>query len=143
MTDATLFKLSSKSLVETTFLQIYATLEESLYDQCKQYVIKKNASIIRFASALTDQGYNLENEYWSELVNLSKIRNCLLHGNGRLDNDKYGIDTRTIITRLNSAAKKTLIEIMDLQETSKLQLNLSVLDYFATTIKLFISTQKK
>lgn len=131
-----------KTLIETTFLQMYALLEESLYLECKQHVLKKNASIVRFEPALKAQGFNTENDSWTALLHVSKIRNCLLHGNGRLDNDRYGEDTRNTIFYLNEVAKKLLIKITELEETSKLRLHENLLYYYPILIKNFIDAQK-
>ncbi len=98
------YKQSLEILIESTFLQMYAKLEEGLYQECATQFIKKNASISRFESALSEQGYTIDGEYWSSLLNMSKIRNCLLHGNGRLDSDRYGMDTKETIKFINSDA---------------------------------------
>ena len=90
------FPEPNQILIESTFFQIYATLEEVLYGECNQQIIKKNASIIRFEPALKEQGFNLNNEAWDKLVEIAKIRNCLIHGNGRIDQDKYGEDTEDV-----------------------------------------------
>jgi len=142
MSSLEFYKQSLHTLVKVTFLQIYAQLEDSLYYECKYHVIKKNASIIRFETALREQGYNIDNKYWKNLLHISKIRNCLLHGNGRIDNDKYGVDTQTTINSLNSAASTSLIDVIDLKETSKIKLNPSFLHYCLNTITHFIEDSK-
>ncbi|VEB32286.1 Uncharacterised protein [Legionella sainthelensi] len=56
------YKQSLDILIESTFLQIYAELEEALCLECEKQLIKKKASISRFETALTEQGYlTLEN----------------------------------------------------------------------------------
>ncbi len=133
-------------LIKSTFLQIYAQLEESLYHECEQQDLKKNASIVRFETALSEQGFNIEGEYWRNLLEIAKIRNCLLHGNGRLDSDRYGEDTRETINSLNSDAKTILIEIIDLKGhrkgSSKIKIKNEFLPYCINLIKNFINSQK-
>lgn len=136
-------QLEENILVESTFLQIYATLEEALYYECEQQVIKKKASISRFETALNEQGYKLDNEHWQTLINISKIRNCLLHGNGRLDIDQYGADTKDTLNALNSAANTTLIEIINTQTgTTKIKIKPQFIHYCFMSIKSFIDVQQ-
>lgn len=132
-------------LVESTFLQLYATLEEFLYYECEQQFIKKNASLLRFEAPLNEQGYVIHAKDWGVLLNLSKIRNCLLHGNGRLDADKYGVDTQQAINALNQDANSPLIELIHLTGyragTAKIKLNENFLYYCVIKIKSFIDSQ--
>ncbi|AWN73522.1 hypothetical protein LEAN103870_14960 [Legionella anisa] len=140
------YEQSIQTLVESTFLQIYAKLEEALYYECTQLLIKKNASISRFELALSELGYIIDNTHWNMLVNISKIRNCLLHGNGRLDSDRYGVDTKETINALNSDANTLLIEVIPLKDhkegISKIKLNEPFLRYCFIEIKDFIHSQK-
>ncbi|KTD72597.1 hypothetical protein [Legionella tucsonensis] len=140
------YNLSLETLVESTFLQIYAKLEEALYYECETLLIKKNASILRFEPALNQQGYTIDSKHWKMLVNISKIRNCLIHGNGRLDSDQYGVDTKETIHYLNSDANIPLIEIIHLRDhkegISKIKLNKPFLHYCFIEIKSFIHSQK-
>jgi hypothetical protein len=130
-------------LTESTFLQMYAQLEAFLYQECEKQCIKKNASISRFESTLNEQGYNTNNEQWNMLIHLSKIRNCLLHGNGRLDTDRYGEDTRNTINCINS--NETHIGILNLtgprEGTAKIKLLESFPGYCFVKIKEFIKSQ--
>ncbi|KTD53616.1 hypothetical protein Lsan_4026 [Legionella santicrucis] len=140
------YKQSLDILIESTFLQIYAELEEALYHGCEKQLIKKNASISRFETALNEQGYLINSEHWKTLLNISKIRNCLLHANGRIDIDKYGIDTKETIKTLNSDANIILIEILNLkgnsEGTSKIKIKEEFLNYCVIKIKNFIYPQK-
>lgn len=125
------YKQSIDILTESTFLQIYTKLEAALYNECDTYSIMKKASISRFESALSEQGYSINNEDWQKLLGISKVRNCLLHGNGRLDADRYGLDTKDTITILNADAHKVLIETGYLdtnrKESSTIRLHASFL----------------
>lgn len=140
------YKQSLQTLVESTFLQIYAKLEEALYYECAPLLIKKNASISRFEPILSEQGCTIDSKHWKMLVNISKIRNCLLHGNGRLDPDRYGVDTKETIHSLNLDANIPVIEIIHLkdhkEEISKMKLNEAFLHYCFTKIEDFIQSQK-
>ncbi|EHL31025.1 hypothetical protein [Legionella drancourtii] len=144
--DLVSYKQSLDILIESTFLQIYATLEESLYHECEQKLIKKNASITRFETALKELGYRIDNKHWQTILNISKIRNCLLHGNGRLDNDRYGIDTKDTIQSLNADANTLLIEIINLnghgEGTAKIKIKEQFLHYCFIKIQKFIDSQK-
>ncbi|MCL9683953.1 hypothetical protein [Legionella maioricensis] len=144
--DLEFYTRSLAILIESTFLQLYAELEEALYDECEKQSIKKNASISRFETALQKQGNNIDNEHWNTLLHISKIRNCLLHGNGRLDGDRYGMDTTDTINSLNSDASTALIEIINLQGhregISKIKLNEKFLNYCFIKIKNFIGSQE-
>lgn len=133
--------LDSFILIETIFLQIYAKLEEALYLESEQHPIKKNASITRFELALIEQGYDINNEHWRALVSFSKIRNCLLHGNGRIDADRYGMDTAETINLLNAEANATLIQIIPVNSHSKIKLDSELLNYCLLKIKGFIECQ--
>ena len=124
-------------LIESTFLQWYSELEAWLYWSCKNQVIKKNACISRFEKALIEEGFNLDNEAWQALVHSSKIRNCLLHGNGRLDNDRYGLDTRKTIEALNS--NTLLIETIPLEDGAKIKIKEPLLEYYIMKTKQFLS----
>ena len=138
-------KPSLDLLIESTFLQIYAMLEASLYAECGELSIKKKASLARFEHALKEQGFNVDNEHWHTLLSISKIRNCLLHGNGRLDHDQYGQDTTETINLLNSDANSSLIEISSAahpQGSSKINIQFSFLPYCCDIIKKFITIQK-
>ena len=131
-------------LIESTFLQIYSQLEAALYHECSAHLIKKNASIARFEMALRELGYSIDSEYWNALLDISKIRNCLLHGNGRLDSDRYGVDTKETINSLNSDANTSLIELINLQNqeegVSRIKLNEQFLHYCFIKIKAFIDS---
>lgn len=141
-----LYLHNSNILIASTFLQIYGSLEEVLYHECTHQLIKKKASLSRFEGPLEKQGYSLNNEQWRALLNISKIRNCLLHGNGRLDSDQYGIDTKETINEINSDANAQLIEIAELcrpvKDTLKIKLNAPFLQYCVEKIKQFIDVQK-
>jgi len=130
-------------LIESTFLQLCSQLEEALYYECEQHFIKKNASIIRFEAALQEQGYNTNNKFWDRVLKLAKIRNCLIHGNGRIDNDKYGEDTVNTINSLNADAKTQLVEIIENAHnaSSKIKIKPELLTYFVNTIQEFCSFQ--
>ena len=140
------YKQSLDILIESTFLQIYAELEETLYHECKKQLIKKNASISRFETALNEQGYCIDSEPWKALLNISKIRNCLLHANGRIDIDRYGADTKDTINVLNSDADTLLIEILNLkghrEGTAKIKIKEYFLRYCFIKIQNFIYSQK-
>ncbi|QLZ68140.1 hypothetical protein FOLKNPGA_00918 [Legionella sp. PC1000] len=140
------YKQSVQTLVESTFLQIYAKLEEALYYECDPLLIKKKASISRFEPVLSELGYLVDNTHWNMLVNISKIRNCLLHGNGKLDSDRYGVDTKETINALNLNANTLLIEVIPLKDhkegISKIKLNEPFLRYCFIEIKNFIHSQK-
>lgn len=147
--EANLLKLYQQNwdiLIESTFLQLYAKLEEALYHECAHQLIKKKASISRFETPLSEQGYSLSNEHWKVLINISKIRNCLLHGNGRIDSDQYGLDTKETMNRINFDANTALIEIIDLsthrENTSKIKIKAPFLKYCVEKIKDFIEDQK-
>lgn len=147
--EANLLKLYQQNwdiLIESTFLQLYAKLEEALYHECARQLIKKKASISRFETPLSEQGYSLSNEHWKVLINISKIRNCLLHGNGRIDSDQYGLDTKETMNRINLDANTALIEIIDLsthrENTSKIKIKAPFLQYCVEKIKDFIEDQK-
>ncbi|QMT59422.1 MULTISPECIES: hypothetical protein [unclassified Legionella] len=131
-------------LIESTFLQMYSQLEAGLYLECRAYSIKKKASISRFEMALRELGYDVGGVYWSALLDISKIRNCLLHGNGRLDSDRYGIDTQETLHLLNSATHTSLLELINHQEgASKIKINETFLHYCFTQIKNFIKSQNR
>lgn len=140
------YKQSLDILIESIFLQIYAELEEALYHECEKQLIKKNASISRFETALNEQGYSIDSELWKTLLNISKIRNCLLHANGRLDIDRYGVDTKETITAINSDANTLLIEVVNLkghrEGTAKIKLKEYFLQYCFIKIQNFIYSQK-
>ncbi|RUR04270.1 hypothetical protein [Legionella sp. km772] len=72
-------KLREDNLITSIFLQIYGQLEDDLYRECEAHFIKKNASIIRFEPALKAQGYGIDNDAWQKLIQIAKIRNCLIH----------------------------------------------------------------
>lgn len=140
------YKQSLDILIESTFLQMYSQLEETLYHECEKLLIKKNASISRFETALSKQGYSIDSEPWKALLNISKIRNCLLHANGRIDIDRYGVDTKETINNLNSNANTLLIEILNLkghkEGTAKIKIKECFLHYCFTKIQNFIYSQK-
>ncbi len=85
------YEQSLDILIESTFLQLYAELEETLYHECLKNEIQNGSSIKRFEIALNNQNYDVskKNILWINLILFSKVRNCLLHANGRLDIDKY------------------------------------------------------
>jgi hypothetical protein len=132
-------------LIESTFLQIYAALEATLYSECKERSIKKKASLSRFEQALQEQGIHVDNEHWTTLLSIGNVRNCLLHGNGKIDSDQYGQDTTDTINLLNTQANLSLIEINSApfsSTSSTIKLQPSFLPYFCDTIKKFITMQQ-
>lgn len=144
--DLAVYEQSWAILLESTFLQMYAELEASLYQECEPKLIKKNASLSRFETALNEQGYHLDNAHWQAMLNISKIRNCLLHGNGRIDNDRYGVDTKDTIHALNVDANTNLIELINVnahgEGSAKITIKAPFLHYCLIKIQQFIDAQK-
>jgi hypothetical protein len=91
-------------LLNAAFLQMYAEIEEQLYHSCEKTMITNENSIIRFKAGVIKLGYDLScNAQWEILLNSSKIRNCLLHANGRLD---ISSDRDNILKAIQSINKK-------------------------------------
>lgn len=132
-------------LTESTFLQMYAQLEETLYHESEKKLIGEKSSILRFEKALKNRGYDINCDFWKALINISKIRNCLLHSNGRLDIDRQREDTIKNIKLINNDAKSEVLQIIDFKHhkpgTSKIIIQEGFLEYCFIIIKNFINSQ--
>lgn len=139
-----LSQLHLNLLIESTFLQMYATLEEALILECNNALVPKKASISRFEKALAERGYLTDSKPWLLLIEVSKIRNCILHGNGLVTADQYGELTKAAILGLNTHAQTSLIEVKTQLFTSfsKVTLNESFLTFYFDLIRNFINAQK-
>ena len=76
-------------LRRTTFLLMYSHVEEWLFHVWKTYArnVKldcNEGSIARFKPVLKTLGVDLSNDNWGLLRDAEKVRNCLLHANGRI-----------------------------------------------------------
>lgn len=128
-------------LVDSIFLYMYSQLEHFLYQECQTQLVKKKANLSRFEEPLNQLGFSLDNKPWQTLLHSSKIRNCLLHGNGRIDDDQYGKDTLATINILNEQAKSELIGLKKKTNNTTLAINKEFLFYFMGQIKDFIALQ--
>ncbi len=124
------YEQSLDILIESTFLQLYAELEETLFHECSKEDIHHNSSIERFKQALKIQNYDISknNNFWTNLNHFSKIRNCLLHCNGRLDiAGKYSGEVKKAIDAINQNISSEIIKIQQLkghkEGTEKLKLS--------------------
>jgi len=84
-----LIKEYDRNLHINTFLMMYSYLEEWLYVGWKLYapsvdLENKKGSIGRFRNIVHQLGVDLSSNYWQVLMDAEKIRNCLLHANGRI-----------------------------------------------------------
>lgn len=135
-------------LIESTFLQLYAELEETLYHECQKEDIDGGSGIKRFGKALAKQHYDtsVQNPYWLNLTRTSLIRNCLLHANGRLDLAKNAAHLKSTIRELNQSVSSEVILIQPLEGhrtgTEKLKLSEDFLFIFGLTCRSFIFSQK-
>lgn len=143
--DFMFYHQSTNILIQSTFLQLYSELEETLYHESGKETIGQSSSIRRFEKALTKQGYDTSGNSWTVLVNIAKIRNCLLHSNGRLDIDRCRKDTESAIEIINNSAGHKVLEIIKLKGhklgTDKIILLESFLEYYSFIIKRFINLQ--
>jgi hypothetical protein len=90
-----------------TFLMMYSYLEEWLYICRKTYapeiaLLNGKGSLKRFKNVIKELGLDLSSKLWQDLANAEKIRDCLLHANGRLSMLKDPRKLRTIIESVNS-----------------------------------------
>ena len=143
--DFSLYHQSTNILIQSTFLQLYALLEETLYHESCKKTIKNLSGIKRFKEALAKQGYDTSGNFWKRLEEISKIRKCLLHSNGRLDIDRYRSETESAIEMLNNSANEQVIKTIDLKHhkpgTTIILIQESFLDYSSFIIKSFINSQ--
>jgi len=96
-----------RNLHINTFLMMYSYLEEWLYVAWKSYApnveMKNNkGSISRFRYIVKQLGVDLSSSYWQVLMDAEKIRNCLLHANGRISLLKDSKKVNDIIARKDS-----------------------------------------
>lgn len=67
-------------LTQNTFLMIYSHLEEFLYLLSNKTTDPNKKGLDRFILPTIDKNQ----KHWNALLNAQKIRNCLLHSNGRI-----------------------------------------------------------
>ena len=96
-----------RNLHINTFLMMYSYLEEWLYVDWKAYapnvvLQNKKGSIGRFSNIVKQLGVDLSSSYWQVLMDAEKIRNCLLHANGRISLLKDSKKVKDIIARKDS-----------------------------------------
>jgi hypothetical protein len=97
-------------LMSNTFLLLYSHLEEWLFHIGKRYANsiklsnKNRGSISRFTPVVQ---YALrldvsQDEKWQFLLQAEKIRNCLLHANGRIDLSRDSQELRRLLSKSNT-----------------------------------------
>ena len=99
-----------RNLHINTFLMMYSYLEEWLYVDWKAYapnveLDKENGSIGRFKNIVKQLGVDVSSNCWQVLMEAKKIRNCLLHANGRislLKDSKKVKEVKNIIDKKDS-----------------------------------------
>lgn len=70
-------------LTDNVFLMMYSHLEEWLYIHADS-ATDHGGGLDRFERSLVTKGLNTSSSEWQILLKAEKIRNCLLHANGRL-----------------------------------------------------------
>ena len=96
-----------RNLHTNTFLMMFSFLEEWLYVDWKAYapnveLENKKGSIGRFRNIVKQLGVDLSSNYWQVLIEAEKIRNCLLHANGRISLLKDSKEVKNIIGKKDS-----------------------------------------
>ena len=96
------------NLYIATFLMMFSHAEEWLF-HIKQFHAKsisldlRKGGITRFTPVLASilgAGFN-DTKEWNSLVNFEKIRNCLLHANGRIDLARNHQELKNIVSQSN------------------------------------------
>jgi hypothetical protein len=128
-----------RNLHTNTFLMMYSYLEEWLYVDWKAYAPnverdKENGSIGRFKNIVKKLGVDLSSSCWQVLMEAEKIRNCLLHANGRislLNGSKKVEEVKHIIdkkdSRLSIVMDRVIISGEYLQKLNENIANLMVI----------------
>ena len=118
----TFLKTFPKQLSSNTFLLLYSHLEEFIYHIWKIYCPdidisgNKNGSISRYKPIFRRLFNNdLSNSYiWEFIMECEKLRNCILHANGRIDLFKQSSKIELIIKKypkfITIENKKVIIE---------------------------------
>jgi hypothetical protein len=98
---------------------MYSFLEEFMYHVWNRFsngvsIETKRGSIRRFTNVFKQSlGMNLEkNSDWQFIVSCEKIRDCLLHANGRIDLSKNESEIRKIIASSNGLLEADLQRII-------------------------------
>ena len=133
ITYAEVFDVQLRS---TTLLFIYAHAEEWLFHLWRTYapaipLDDRAGSIRRFRPVLKSLGIDVLNgSDWQLLCDAGKIRDCLLHANGRMSLLKKPEEVKLIVKR-----HKHMLEIVN----DRLQITLPFLDRFKDAIEAVIS----
>jgi hypothetical protein len=105
-------------LLVNTFLMMYSFLEEFMYIVWKKFSkgvhVSNKGSIKRFKDVFKKSlGMDLEKDSdWQFIVRCEKIRNCLLHANGRIDLSTEQSEVRKIISSSNGLLDSDLQRII-------------------------------
>lgn len=96
-----------RNLHINTFLMMHSYLEEWLYVVWKAYapnveLDNEKGSIGRFKNIVKQLGVDLSSNYWQVLMDAEKLRNCLLHANGRISLLKDSRKVKAIIKKKDS-----------------------------------------
>jgi len=112
-------KTFDRMLLANTFLMMYSFLEEFMYHVWNRFsngvsIEQKKGSIKRFKNVFKQSlGIDLGKDAdWQFIVHCEKIRDCLLHANGRIDLFKDGSDIRKIIASSNGLLESDLERII-------------------------------
>ena len=119
-------------LSASTFLIAYSYLEEYLYliwrHQAKEEERGKGYSIRRYKPILKILGVNSSGTPWQNLLKATRIRDCLLHANGRLsfmkDNDEQTI--RQLVHEFRPA--------LQIKQSDRLKLDVEFLGKFISWV---------
>jgi hypothetical protein len=107
-----------RMLLVNTFLMMYSFLEEFMYIVWKKFSkgvhVSNKGSIKRFKDVFKKSlEMDLEKDSdWQFIVRCEKIRNCLLHANGRIDLSTEQSEVRKIISSSNGLLDSDLQRII-------------------------------
>ena len=116
---------------------LYSHAEEWLHILSKKYfphfTIKRGGSITRYKKVIRDGfGIDVSSGAWQLLTDCEKLRNCLLHANGRIDLMKNAYEMKQIATRHGIDVK-----------LDRLQVTSNFLASFASEVETFINELQK
>ena len=113
------------------FLMLYSHVEEWLYLISKKTPTKpKGLSLGRFKPPLKALGVDLSCKAWELMMDSEKLRNCILHANGRVDLSRDKDVLEKIIAKYSDELKIV---------NQRLRIGPQYLERFATHIDQFLS----
>lgn len=136
-------KHSFKVLNISTFLQLYISFEEIVIQECEDEGVEiEEFCLDKCKKKLTALHYNVSGENWENITYIAKIRNCMVHTNGRLDlSSKKNLTD--VVDNINKKANDSLIDTVNSKISKHIILTEDFLNFVNKNFQAFLISNQQ